>query len=87
MIAAGQSSATVTVTPIDDADFEGDETVALTLTANAAYSVGTPGAATITITDNDVATVTVAATDAAASEAGPDAGTFTVTRRVRRRRP
>ena len=49
-------------------------------TANAAYSVGTPGTATVTIADNDVPTVTVAASDAAASEAGSDPGTFTVTR-------
>ena len=34
----------------------------------------------MTIADNDVPTVTIAATDAAASETGPDAGTFTVTR-------
>ena len=79
-IGAGQSSATVTVTPVDDPDFEGDETVSLTLTANAAYSVGTPGTATLTIADDDVATVTVTATDAAASEAGSDPATFTLTR-------
>ena len=79
-IPAGQASATVTVTPVNDAGSEGDETVLLTLTANAAYSVGTPAAATVTIADNDAPAVTVVATDATAGEAGPDAGTFTITR-------
>jgi hypothetical protein len=79
-IPAGQPTAAITLTPIDDADFEGDETVNLTLTANAAYSIGTPGAASVTVADNDVPTVTVDATDAAASEATSDPGTFTVTR-------
>ena len=80
-IAAGQSSATVTVTPVDDADFEGDETVVADADRQCGVQRGRrPGTATVTIADNDVPTVTIAATDAAASETGPDAGTFTVTR-------
>src|SRR5439155_21015776 len=84
-IPAGAASATVTVTPIDDAEAEGDETVVLTLTADAAYDVGSPNSATITIHDNDQpsserATVVVAASDASASEQGPDPGEFTFTR-------
>jgi hypothetical protein len=79
-IGAGQASATVTVTPIDDTLSEGDETVVLTLASNANYSVGTPGSATVTIADNDVPQVSVAATDPNASETGNDTGTFTFTR-------
>jgi hypothetical protein len=79
-ILAGQASATVLVTPVNDPAFEGDETVRVTITPNAAYAVGSPNNATVTIADNDVPQVTVQATDAAASEAGPDPGTFTFTR-------
>src|SRR5207248_2182257 len=83
-IPAGATSATVTVTPIDDAEAEGDETVVLTLTADAAYDVGSPNSATITIHDNDQPsekpTVTVVATDANATEDGSDPATFTFTR-------
>src|SRR5204863_1658383 len=61
-------------------------TVILTVSANAAYSIGSPNRATITITDDHqpppppLPTVTVVASDAAASEEGPDSGTFTLTR-------
>ena len=81
-LASGAASATITVTPIDDATVEGNETVTVTLSSNAAYTVGSPGSATVTIADNDgsTPTVTISATDPTASEAGPDAGIFTVTR-------
>src|SRR5438876_888136 len=82
-IAAGSSSAIVTVTPIDDSSVEGAETVVLTLSANSTYTVGSPNSATVTIADNDSApsppTVTVTASDANASESG-DTGAFTITR-------
>src|SRR6185369_12479196 len=54
-IGVGSSSATITVTPVDDSAVEGNETVILTLAANAAYTVGTPSSATVTIADNDSA--------------------------------
>ena len=79
IIPASTASATVTITPVDDVIIEGNETVILTLTADPAYFVGPPGNATVTIADN-VPSVTVSATDAAAAEAGLDPGTFTVTR-------
>jgi len=76
-----QPSATITITPLSDALTEGPETVILTLTANAAYIVGTPNSATVTIADaSSLPTVTIAATDATAQEPGNDTGTFTVTR-------
>lgn len=53
VIADGQSTATKTVTPIDDPDPEEDETVIVTLSADAAYTVGSPDTATVTIRDDD----------------------------------
>ncbi len=81
-IAVSSSTATVTITPIDDSVYEGNETVILTLSANAAsYSVSSPSSATATIADNEP-TVSVSASDAAAAEAGLDPGTFRITRSV-----
>src|SRR5262249_50279633 len=76
-IPAGAASAAVTVTPIDDSDSEGDESAILTLSADAAYTVGSPNSATVIIADDDPAqtplpTITVAATDPNASEIGLD---------------
>jgi hypothetical protein len=55
-IGAGSATALITVTPVDDALVEGSETVILTLSANAAYTVGSPNSATVTIADNDSVT-------------------------------
>ncbi|PYK99623.1 MAG: cell surface protein, partial [Verrucomicrobia bacterium] len=49
----GAASATITLTPIDDNEVESDETVVLTLSPDAAYNVGSPNSATVTIHDND----------------------------------
>ena len=51
--APGQSNATLTVTPLDDALVEGAETAIVTLSSNAAYALGAPSSATVTISDND----------------------------------
>ena len=62
---------------------EGNETVVLTLRANAAYTIGSPASATVTIIDDDVATkptVTMVATDATATEKPVTTGTITVSR-------
>ncbi|NOT44078.1 MAG: hypothetical protein HOP14_05680, partial [Acidobacteria bacterium] len=80
VIPAGLTTATITVTPINDASVEGPETVVLTLTDQIGYDVGTPNEATVTIADQPTPIVTIEATDANASEAGPDTGTFTVSR-------
>jgi len=79
-IPAGQASATVTVRPVDDPDAEAAEAVDVTVQPDGAYTVGSPSAATVTIADNDRPVVTIVATDASAAEAGPDTGTFTITR-------
>ena len=79
-IPAGSSSATVTVTPINDSTNEGNETVIETVSSNAAYVVGSPSTATVTIADDDRSTVTISATDPEASETPGNTATFTVTR-------
>ena len=53
-IATGQTSATVDVEALDDSLVEEDEAVVLTVAADAAYEVGTPGNATVTIESDDV---------------------------------
>ncbi|MGH9967461.1 MAG: Ig-like domain-containing protein [Pyrinomonadaceae bacterium] len=48
---AGNSTATVTVTPLTDCEVEGPETVQFTVTPGAGYGVGSPSSATGTITN------------------------------------
>lgn len=81
VIPAGQSSVVLTVTPIDDPFVEGSETVIFTIDADPLYVLGSPASTTGNIADDDVPpTVTVTATDNAASETGPDTATFTFSR-------
>ncbi|WP_043996906.1 Calx-beta domain-containing protein, partial [Microcystis aeruginosa] len=51
--AANSATATLTVDPTADTTVEPDETVILTLASGTGYTVGTPNAATGTITDDD----------------------------------
>jgi PA14 domain-containing protein/Calx-beta domain-containing protein/thrombospondin type 3 repeat protein len=53
VIPAGSASATRTVAPQNDTAVESSETVALNLSSNPAYLVGSPSSATVTIADND----------------------------------
>ncbi len=50
---AGASSVAIPVTLIGDNVFERDKTIIVTLIANAAYVVGTPSSATVTIVSDD----------------------------------
>ncbi|MGV0005701.1 MAG: cadherin-like beta sandwich domain-containing protein, partial [Candidatus Porifericomitaceae bacterium WSBS_2022_MAG_OTU9] len=52
-IAANESTALVSVTPIDDNVDENDETVVFEVVSDSAYSLGTVPSATLTIGDND----------------------------------
>jgi hypothetical protein len=79
VIPAMQASATLTVTPFADNLVEINETVVLTLSAAAGYTIGSPSTATVTIAD-DPAIVALAASDATATEAGLSTGTFTLNR-------
>jgi hypothetical protein len=80
VIPGGQTFVDVDVTPVDDVLAEAPETVIVNLSASTAYhtDAGSP-TATVTIADNEP-TVSVTATDAAASEQGPDTGMFRITR-------
>ena len=80
-IPAGQASATITVTPIDDGEVEVDETVTVTLAVAPGYELGTPSNAQINLVSDDVtATITVEATDPNAAEVPGNPGIFTFTR-------
>lgn len=81
IIPIGAASATINVTPINDTLVEANETVVATLLLSADYMIGNPAAATVTIVSDDIGpTVTIAASAATATEAGPANGAFTVTR-------
>ena len=80
-VPAGSATATFVVTPTDDALIETTETIVVTLASNAAYlRDGTAQSVTAILNDNDMPVVEITATDAAASETGPDLGMFTITR-------
>ncbi|MDH3294988.1 MAG: metallophosphoesterase, partial [Acidimicrobiia bacterium] len=81
-IPVGQTTATITVIPVDDTSPEPDETVELTLVVDPAYQTAAPpgDTATVTITDNDLPVVSVVASDPGAAEQGSDPGVFVVTR-------
>lgn len=82
-IPAGAASATLTLRPLNDSLVEGDETMAVKLASSSSYRIDRTGAsATATISDDDgsagLPVATIAASDASASEIGPDNGAFTI---------
>lgn len=76
---SGQTKKTITINPTADAVVEPDETVLLTLTPAATYTVGTANAATGTIT-NDDPRVTVAVSPVSIAENGTTNATYTFKR-------
>jgi hypothetical protein len=74
-----QFTATLIITPVQDGINETDETVIFTLEGQNTYIFGTDKVAQLTIAD-DPPVVTLSVADGVASEAGPDPGSFTVTR-------
>ena len=81
-ITDGNSFVDLVFTPVDDTDYEGDESIQLDLTANGAYLLGATTTGSITITDNEPVppTVTVSVPDAAADEELSDPGTIRLSR-------
>ncbi|MEQ1858582.1 MAG: Calx-beta domain-containing protein [Chthoniobacteraceae bacterium] len=79
-IPAGEASVTVTIDPTNDALVEGQETVQLTVSTSTLYGVGVPSSAIVRIADDDIPTVSIAATDATATEGGADTGLFSISR-------
>jgi hypothetical protein len=76
---AGSPTATVTVNPETDSTVEGDETVDITLTSGAGYNVGSPSAASGTITNDDT-DVSVAVFPTSVAEDGATNLVYTFTR-------
>lgn len=54
-IPAGQSSVDIVFTPIDDEDFESNESIVIVIEADAAYGIGAVDEITITVTSDDAA--------------------------------
>ena len=63
-------TALVVVTPVDDSTFESNESVVLTLAADAAYGLGSPSTATVTIVSDDLPPDLVVSSMSAAATAG-----------------
>lgn len=76
-IPASEASSTITLTPIDDTMIEANETVLLTLSADASYTVGSPSSAVVTIiSDDSYGTIRLSASAYTVDE---NAGTVTIT--------
>ena len=78
-IPVGSSTATVTLDPTTDTTVELDETAILTVVSGTSYDVGTPAAATGTITNDDT-DVTVAVAPSSVEEDGAPNLVYTFTR-------
>ena len=78
-IAAGQSSATITLTVVPSIVAEPLETATLTIQGGSGYAIGTPNSASISIANSGTTAVSVLATDATAGEPS-DTGTFEISR-------
>ena len=78
-IGAGNSTATVTIDPVADSTVESNETAILTVTSGSGYNVGSPSAATGTITNDDTS-VSVAVSPASVTEDGATNLVYTFTR-------
>ena len=76
---AGNSTATVTLDPTTDSTVETDETAILTVTSGTGYNVGSPSAATGTITNDDT-DVSVAVSPSSVTEDGATNLVYTFTR-------
>lgn len=77
-IPAGQTTATITITPTPDTVHEGDETVVATLQPGSGYEIGS-GTAEATIEDNDLPTADLSITKSDGSGTYVPGGTATYT--------
>ena len=78
VIAAGQSSGTITVNPTPDGTVEPDETVVISLNAGSGYTVGSPNSATGTILNDDFPALSINDVSLNEGNAGTTSFTFTV---------
>jgi hypothetical protein len=80
-IPANTNGADIVITPIDDNEVEPTEKVEIKLgPPGINYQVGSTTSATISIVSDDLPFVNIEATDGIASEAGPDTGSFHISR-------
>ncbi|QXZ81773.1 putative Ig domain-containing protein (plasmid) [Rhizobium sp. L51/94] len=78
VIAAGQTSGTITINPTADSTVEPDETVVISLAAGSGYSVGSPNSATGTILNDDQPSLSINDVSLNEGNAGTSNSTFTV---------
>ncbi|WP_425510202.1 putative Ig domain-containing protein [Xanthomonas indica] len=78
VIAAGQTSGTITIDPTPDTTVEPDETVVISLNAGSGYTVGSPSSATGTILNDDQPALSINDVSQNEGNAGNTAFTFTV---------
>jgi cyclophilin family peptidyl-prolyl cis-trans isomerase len=79
IIPAGQTSATISVQPIDDDVMDADTSLQITLTSENDYTLGSPASAALTISNADITAVVLSPATADVEEnSGPS--TFTITR-------
>jgi Calx-beta domain len=86
-IPPNERSTTLYVSPLDDFEVEGTETITAKLSPSSSglYSVGSPSQATLSLFDNDSpAEVTITASDATATEPGPGVAADPGTLRIQR---
>jgi FG-GAP-like repeat/Calx-beta domain len=83
-IAAGATTADITVTPVPDSLSESNETVNVVLAGGgSSYDLASPSSATVTISNSTfvpLPTVSISALDPNASESGSNPGVFRITR-------
>ncbi|MCF7762221.1 MAG: TIGR02597 family protein [Verrucomicrobia bacterium] len=80
-ILAGRSTASFYLSPRDDNLVEGNETAVAVLSSSPIYNVGNPGTASITISDDDVPSITLKTlSPSTVDEGSSDLGTFRFTR-------
>ena len=80
--AAGEASATLTVTPVADGLVECDETVELNLVPSDAYAIASGSAVVATIVNSDLPELTLSLSPIQVNENGGEAMVVTVTRSV-----
>lgn len=78
-IPAGKSSADTVITPVDDAEVEGDETVVITISSDPKYQIGNPMSATLTIVDNDTSKPKISVTSPKGGEKWEAGTSHTIT--------
>ncbi|TQU44555.1 hemagglutinin, partial [Xanthomonas perforans] len=78
VIAAGQTTGTITINPTADSTVEPDETVVISLNTGSGYTVGSPNSATGTILNDDQPALSINDVSVNEGNAGTTNATFTV---------